>query len=63
MSRKRWRAAAEIAVNKIWLCLKHHDQAHKIGRDSFSEQHGLIERFKRAEESVREESRKLSVLQ
>ena len=53
-SRGAWGKAAEVLANIIFLCWKHHSEAHTLGRWTFADRYGLRERFESAEEAVRE---------
>ncbi len=54
-SRGAYGKAALLEVNELPLCVDHHNEVHRIGRDTFAARYGLQKRFRNAREAVRRE--------
>ena len=45
----------DVPENLIWLCPKHHNEVHTIGRETFFEKYNIEPLLRKAQEAIRKE--------
>ena len=46
----RDREGYDVDGNRLWLCMKHHNEVHMTGRETFSKKYNMVDRLETAKQ-------------